>query len=53
VVIGENDSFQGPEEYSQSRGVELINLDLDECKQLMRRMMEEKPALWAEDIGEE
>jgi cytosine/creatinine deaminase len=53
LVIGENDSFQGPEEYSQSRGVELINLDLDECKQLMRRMMEEKPALWAEDIGEE
>jgi cytosine/creatinine deaminase len=53
LVIGENDSFQGPEEYSQSRGVELINLDLDECKQLMRRLMEEKPALWAEDIGEE
>jgi cytosine/creatinine deaminase len=53
VVIGENESFQGPEAYSQSRGVELINLDMDECKQLMQRMMTEKPALWAEDIGEE
>lgn len=53
VVIGENESFKGPEEYSQARGVELINLDLDECKQLMRRMMAEKPALWAEDIGKE
>jgi len=53
VVIGENESFKGPEEYSQSRGVELINLDLDECKQLMRRMMAEKPGIWAEDIGEE
>jgi cytosine/creatinine deaminase len=53
VVIGENESFQGPEAYSQSRGVEFINLDMDECKQLMQRMMAEKPALWAEDIGEE
>jgi cytosine/creatinine deaminase len=53
VVIGENESFKGPEEYSQSRGVELINLDMDECKALMRRMMAEKPSLWAEDIGEE
>jgi cytosine/creatinine deaminase len=53
VVIGENESFKGPEEYSQSKGVELINLDLEACKQLMRRMMAEKPALWAEDIGVE
>ncbi len=51
VVIGENETFKGPEEYSKSRGVELINLDNEECKALMRKFIEEKPRLWNEDIG--
>lgn len=52
VVIGENETFRGPEDYSQSRGVKLINLNLEECKQLMREFIRERPELWNEDIGE-
>ncbi|MHA2029813.1 MAG: nucleoside deaminase [Candidatus Kariarchaeaceae archaeon] len=52
VVMGENLSFQGPEQYVQSRGVEVINFDNDDCKQLMDDFMKSKPELWNEDIGE-
>lgn len=52
VVIGENETFQGPEEYSRSQGVRLINLDSAECKALMREFIAGKPELWNEDIGE-
>lgn len=51
VVIGENQTFKGPEDYSQARGVKLINLDSQECKQLMRDFIRERPELWNEDIG--
>src|SRR3954468_17228130 len=52
VVIGENETFQGPEDYLRSRGVELVVLDSDECKQMMREFIAEHPGLWNEDIGE-
>ncbi len=52
VVIGENSTFKGPEAYSQRRGVELINLDLAVCKQLMADFIKAHPDLWDEDIGE-
>lgn len=51
IVIGENETFRGPEDYSAGRGVKLINLNLEECKQLMRDFIREKPGLWNEDIG--
>jgi cytosine/creatinine deaminase len=51
IVIGENETFKGPEEYSQSQGVEIINLDNKECKYLMKTFIGEKPDLWNEDIG--
>ena len=51
VVIGENQTFKGPEEYSQSRGVKLINLESEECKQLMKDFIQKRPELWHEDIG--
>ncbi|MBU2968695.1 nucleoside deaminase [Pseudoalteromonas sp. C2R02] len=52
VVIGENVTFKGPEEYLISRGVEVINLDNQLCKDLMSQFIDEKPELWNEDIGE-
>jgi len=52
VVIGENVTFKGPEEYLKSRGVEVINLDNQLCKDLMSQFIEDKPELWDEDIGE-
>jgi cytosine deaminase len=52
VVIGENRTFQGPEEYLKSRGVELVNVDSEECKNLMDEFISQRPELWNEDIGE-
>jgi creatinine deaminase len=51
VVIGENLNFKGPEEYSASRGVKIVNLDMDECKKIMSDFIKNKPELWGEDIG--
>ena len=51
VIIGENETFQGPEEYLRSRGVELEVVDDEECQQLMRDFIESNPTLWKEDIG--
>jgi cytosine deaminase len=35
----------------ESHGVEVIDLNLDECKHLMREFIQEKQQLWNEDIG--
>jgi cytosine deaminase len=52
IVIGENRTFQGPEEYVRSRGVVLEVLDDAECIGLMRDFIRDRPDLWNEDIGE-
>jgi cytosine/creatinine deaminase len=51
IVIGENRSFRGPEDYVRSRGVELVILDDARCVALMRDFMAARPELWDEDIG--
>src|ERR1039457_6600581 len=51
VVIGENRTFQGPEEYLRSQGVELTVAQDPECIQLMREFIAAHPHLWNEDIG--
>lgn len=53
VVLGENTTFVGGEDILVSRGVEVINLDSAECKNLMVKFIEAKPEVWNEDIGEE
>ena len=53
IVIGENESFSASEDWLASRGVELVVADDPACKDLMATMMQDKPELWAEDIGEE
>jgi cytosine deaminase len=52
LVIGENRTFCGPEEYVRSRGVEVVIADNQECRQLMEMFIETNPELWCEDIGE-
>jgi cytosine/creatinine deaminase len=52
VVIGENVTFRGPEDYTRSRGIELVVLNNQECIQLMRDFIAARPELWNEDIGE-
>ena len=46
IVIGENENFCGGEAYLQNRGVEVVIADSDECKQLMKKFIEEKPQVW-------
>jgi cytosine deaminase len=53
VVIGENVNFGGNEEFLRSKGIEVVILDDPKCKELMARLIAEKPELWNEDIGEE
>ncbi|MDU0355417.1 nucleoside deaminase [Paraglaciecola aquimarina] len=52
IVVGENHTFCGPEEYVRSRGVEVQVVDNAECRQLMESFIRENPKLWNEDIGE-
>jgi len=52
VVIGENETFKGEEDLLRSRGVEVVVLNNQECKDLMKKFIEEKPEEWFEDIGE-
>jgi cytosine deaminase len=51
VVVGENRTFQGPEDYLRSRGVELTIADEPTCRRLMEDFIERHPELWNEDIG--
>jgi len=51
VIIGENKTFQGPEHYLMARGVELILVDSQECKNLMDEFIRDHPELWNENIG--
>jgi cytosine/creatinine deaminase len=52
VVIGENRTFLGAEDWMRGNGIEIVNLDDPGCIELMERLQREKPDLWAEDIGE-
>ena len=53
VVIGENTTFGGNEDFLRSHGVEVIVADDPNCIALMRRFIDEKPELWNEDIAED
>ena len=53
VVIGENTTFGGNEDFLRSNGVEVIVADDPDCIALMTRFIEEKPELWNEDIAED
>ena len=51
VIIAENTTFQGEEDLLRSRGVEVEVLQDSACIQMMQAFIEERPALWNEDIG--
>ena len=51
IIVGENVTFQGPEEYVRSQGVSVEILQDEECIKLMRDFIAAKPTLWNEDIG--
>ena len=49
VVIGENESFPGPEDYLLEHGVELTNLNLQECRNMMQNYIKHNQD-WDEEI---
>jgi cytosine deaminase len=51
IVIGENRTFRGPEDYVRSRGVQLEIVGDPRCIQLMEDFIRQRPELWNEDIG--
>jgi cytosine deaminase len=51
VVIGENLSFMGEEQWLTKRGVQIQVIQDQRCIRLMREFSQSNPALWAEDIG--
>ncbi|MBM43572.1 MAG: tRNA-specific adenosine deaminase [Phycisphaerae bacterium] len=51
VIIGENKTFTGAEEWMRRNGIELTIMNDERCIELMERLQREKPDLWAEDIG--
>src|SRR5271170_3475183 len=53
VVVGESRNFQGGIEWLRSLGVQVIDLDSNECASLLADYIRTHPAVWNEDIGEE
>ncbi|MFH1645185.1 MAG: nucleoside deaminase [Candidatus Omnitrophota bacterium] len=51
VVIGENKTFMGEEDYLKSKGVVVEVLQNEICIAMMRKFVNENPRLWNEDIG--
>jgi cytosine deaminase len=52
VIVGESRTFAGARKFMEQHGVEVVDLDLPECVDMMNGFIAEKPALWHEDIGE-
>ncbi|EAY25051.1 nucleoside deaminase [Microscilla marina] len=52
VVVGESRTFTGARKFMESHGVEVVDLNLQKCVDMMTRFIDEKPTLWNEDIGE-
>jgi cytosine/creatinine deaminase len=52
VIVGENRTFRGPEDYLTARGVQVTVCDDPTCVAMMRQFQREHPELWNEDIGE-
>lgn len=51
IIVGENKSFQGPESYVLSRGVDLQIVNDPTCIEMMQEFIRTHPEIWNEDIG--
>ena len=51
VIAGEAETFPGAQDFMLRHGIELVNLDLAECKQMMKNFISQNPRIWYEDIG--
>lgn len=53
VIVGESRNFQGGMEWLRSLGVNVIDLDSEECASMLREYIRLNPEIWSEDIGQE
>lgn len=53
VVVGESRTFSGGLDWLRAHGVDVIDLDSAECRDLLEGFIAEHPEIWNEDIGEE
>jgi cytosine deaminase len=53
VIVGESRTFQGGIDWLRENGVEVIDLDSSECRELLASFIATHPEIWNEDIGEE
>ncbi len=51
IIVGENKTFQGEEEWLRAKGHEVEVVDDEACIKMMETFIEENPTLWNEDIG--
>jgi len=51
VIVGEAKTFSGAEQFMKEHSIQVINLDLSECIDMMREFITAHPLLWNEDIG--
>ena len=51
VIAGESKTFEGAKKFMQEHGVDVVDLDLSECKNMMDDFIKKNPELWREDIG--
>jgi cytosine deaminase len=52
VIVAESENFKGARKFMEENGVEVIDLDLKEAKEMMRNFIKNNKDLWFEDIGE-
>lgn len=52
IIVGESVTFSGARTFMESHGVEIVDLNLPECMEMMSDFIKKKPELWNEDIGE-
>lgn len=53
VIVGESENFAGGLDWLRENGVTVVELDSEECKQMMQSYIAANPEIWNEDIGEE
>lgn len=52
VIIGESKTFQGGIDWLRANGVNAVDLESDECVEMLSAYIRENPDIWNEDIGE-
>src|SRR3984893_6555759 len=52
VIVGEARTFRGGIDWLREHGVEVIDMDSKQCKEMLRSFIARNPDVWNEDIGE-